>query len=89
MNALMAALAKRQTPYTRSVVMGSKRATKGNTRDPMRAAADTVLSAVARCVVGNRSRRLELNWGLFSMHGTFSKPLIHFTHSFCSFDKRL
>ena len=41
--------------------MGSNMATNGDTRDPMRAKADTVLSAVARWVVGNRSgNRLKI-----------------------------
>ena len=37
------------------VVMGSKSAINGETRDPNLAKAETVLRAVALCVVGNRS----------------------------------
>ena len=37
------------------VVIGSKRATNGETREPIRAQAETVLRAVALCVVGKRS----------------------------------
>ena len=39
------------------VVMGSKRATNGETRDPILAKAETVLRAVALCVVGKRSEK--------------------------------
>ena len=37
------------------VVIGSKRAANGETREPIRAKAETVLMAVALCDVGKRS----------------------------------
>jgi hypothetical protein len=48
------------------VVIGSNSATKGDTREPRRAKADTVLRAVALCVVGNRSKEKEIDLNTYT-----------------------
>ncbi len=53
------------------VVIGSNSATKGDTREPRRAKADTVLRAVALCVVGNRSKEKEIDFKCIHKHHTY------------------
>jgi hypothetical protein len=53
------------------VVIGSNSATKGDTREPSRAKADTVLRAVALCVVGNRSKGKAMDFKYIHKHNTY------------------